>query len=183
MVSVLCDGPFFGGSYENAALAREALDAADLQGVPVLAKEFVIDPVQVARARSVSADAALVIARILPGGELRRIVDACRAHLLEPFVEITDEDELARALDAGARVIGVNARDLDTLAMDAARTARVIAAIPRECIAVHLSGLRSPDDVAKAAATRADAALVGEALMREDDPGDLLKRMLARAKK
>jgi indole-3-glycerol phosphate synthase len=176
MVSVLCDEAFFDGSYEHVAQARTV-------AVPLLAKEFVIDPVQVAKARAVGADAVLVIVRILAGDSLRAIVDACRAHRLEPFVEVTDEDELARALDVGARVIGVNARDLDTLAMDAARTKRVLDRIPRECAAVHLSGLRTPDDVASIAVTRADAALVGEALMREDDPNDLLKRMLARARK
>lgn len=176
MVSVLCDQPFFDGSYEHCAQAR-AID------VPILAKEFVIDPVQIAKARSVGADAALVIVRILAGDALRAIVDACRAHRVEAFVEVTDEAELARALDVGARVIGVNARDLDTLAMDASRAQRVLDRIPRACVAVHLSGLRTPDDVAAVAKTRADAALVGEALMREDDPTDILKRMLARAMK
>jgi len=182
MVSVLCDQPFFDGSYDDVAKARAALDDAGL-AVPVLAKEFVIDDVQLARAREVGADAALVIARILPGEELAKIVSACLSRGLEPFVEIVDEDELARALDVGARVIGVNARDLDTLAMDADRTARVLDRIPKECVAVHLSGLRAPEDVAKAASSRADAALMGEILMRQDDPFDILKRMLARTAK
>jgi indole-3-glycerol phosphate synthase len=176
MVSVLCDEPFFDGSYDHVAHAR----AVDL---PILAKEFVIDPVQIAKARSVGADAALVIVRIVPGDALGAIVDACHAHRLEAFVEVADEDELARALDVGARVIGVNARDLDTLEMDAARAERVLDRIPQDRVAVHLSGLRTPNDVARAARTRADAALVGESLMREHNPTDILKRMLARAKK
>ncbi|HEX4516238.1 MAG TPA: indole-3-glycerol phosphate synthase TrpC [Polyangiaceae bacterium] len=176
MVSVLCDEVFFDGSYDHVAQARTI-------AVPLLAKEFVIDPVQVAKARAVGADAVLVIVRILAGDALSIVIDACRMNHIEPFVEVTDEAELARALDVGARVIGVNTRDLDTLAMDTARAQRVLDRIPRECVAVHLSGLRTPDDIASIASTRADAALVGEALMREDDPSDLLKRMLARARK
>ena len=183
MVSVLCDGAFFDGSFDDVTKARKALDGAGFERVPILAKEFVVDDVQLSRAREAGADAALVIARILPGEALREIVDACRARGLEAFVEIVDEAELARALDVGARVIGVNARDLDTLVMDAERTARVLAKIPEACVAVHLSGLRAPDDVARAAGSRADAALLGESLMREDDPSVLLKRMLARAAK
>jgi len=176
MVSVLCDQPFFDGSYDHVAEARPV-------HVPVLAKEFVIDPLQVAKARGAGADATLVIVRILPGDSLRTIVDACRARRLEPFVEVKDEGELARALDVGARVIGVNTRDLDTLAMDAARAQRVLDRIPSDRVAVHLSGIRTPEDVAAVAKSRADAALVGEALMREDHPENLLKRMLARARK
>ena len=176
MVSVLCDQPFFDGSYAHVAEARAV-------PVPLLAKEFVIDPIQVSKARTMGADAVLVIVRILPGDALRTIVDACRAHRVEAFVEVKDEDELARALDAGARLVGVNTRDLDTLAMDAERAQRVLDRIPSEHVAVHLSGIRTPNDVAQIAKGRADAALVGEALMREDHPRDILKRMLARAQK
>ena len=177
MVSVLCDGAFFDGSWDDLARARAALDEAGFAAVPLLAKEFVIDPVQLDRARAAGADAALLIARILPGAALGRLAEECRARGLEPFVEVIDEAELARALDAGSRVVGVNARDLDTLAMDAASAARVVERIPKACVAVHLSGLRDEASIAAAAKTRADAALVGEALMRADHPGDLLKRM------
>ena len=180
MISVLCDQPFFDGSYEDLQRARRTLDGA-FSHVPILAKEFVIDPVQLEVARAEGADAALLIARILPGDALARLSDACRALRLEPFVEVADEDELARALDVGSRVIGVNARDLDTLAMDPARAEHVVARIPASCVAVHFSGVRGEEDVARIAGTRADAALVGESLMREDDPFNLLKRMLARA--
>ena len=183
MVSVLCDGAFFDGSYDDLAAARTALDAHGFGATPLLAKEFVIDPAQIERARAAGADAALLIVRIAPDGALGELVAACRASGLEPFVEVADEAELERALAAGARVVGVNARDLDTLAMDADRAARVVASVPSDRIAVHLSGLRDPEAVAAAAKTRADAALLGEALMREDDPRDILKRMLARARK
>lgn len=180
MVSVLCDAPFFDGSWEHLAAARAALDDAGL-AVPLLAKEFVVDPRQVGEARDRGADAVLLIARILAVGELATLVGAARSEGLEPFVEVVDETELDAALGAGARVVGVNARDLDTLQMDPARTARVLDRIPRDRVAVHLSGVRNPEAVAAVAGGRADAVLVGEALMRADDPGPLLASMLASA--
>jgi indole-3-glycerol phosphate synthase len=120
----------------------------------------------------------LLIARIVDAQLLARLAEAARGEGLEPLVEVTDERELDAALRANARVVGVNARDLDTLAMDAARAARVLEAIPRGVVAVHLSGLRDPGDIARVAATRADAALVGEALMRDDDPRPRLRAMV-----
>jgi len=181
MVSVLCDAPFFDGSWEHLAAARGAIDAAGL-AVPLLAKEFVVDARQIAEARDRGADAVLLIARIVDGAALATLVTAARAEGLEPFVEVVDEAELDTALAAGARVVGVNARDLDTLVMDPVRTARVLERIPRDRVAVHLSGVRSPDAFAAVARGRADAALVGEALMRADDPAPLLASMLARGR-
>jgi indole-3-glycerol phosphate synthase len=180
MVSVLCDGPFFDGGWGDLGVARQALDAATLR-VPLLAKEFVLDTRQIEEARDRGADAVLLIARIVDAAALMALVRAARAEGLEPLVEVVDEKELQDALAAGARVVGVNARDLDTLAMDAARTERVLASIPPGLVAVHLSGLRSAADVAHVARGRADAALVGEALMRQDDPGPLLAELVAAA--
>jgi indole-3-glycerol phosphate synthase len=177
MVSVLCDGPFFDGSWEHLAAARARLDGAG-RALPLLAKEFVLDERQVAEARDRGADAVLLIARIVDAPRLARLCAVAREEGLEPLVEVTDERELDAGLHAGARVVGVNARDLDTLAMDAARTARVLDAIPAGVIAVHLSGLREPADVARVAQSRVDAALIGEALMREDDPRPRLRAMV-----
>jgi indole-3-glycerol phosphate synthase len=182
MVSVLCDEPFFGGSYDDLSQARAALDAAGLAAA-LLAKEFVLDEVQLARAREAGADAALIIVRILDGGKLASLVEACRAHALEPFVEVASESELDRALEVGAKIIGVNVRDLDTLTMDADTARRILEKVPADRVAVHLSGLRTEDDIARCAKGRSDAALVGEALMRLDDPSELLERMLARSRK
>lgn len=181
MVSVLCDAHYFDGGWEHLAAARAALDAAGARGVALLAKEFVIDERQVEEARARGADAVLLIARIVSPARLSELARAARAQGLEPLVEVVDEAELGAALEAQARVVGVNARDLDTLRMDAARTARVLAAIPREGVAVHLSGLRAPADVTAIAGGRADAALVGEALMRQDNPRALLASMVAAA--
>jgi indole-3-glycerol phosphate synthase len=180
MISVLCDGPFFDGSWDHLAAARRALDEAGLS-VPLLAKEFVLHPLQIEMARSCGADAVLLIARIVDQPTLAKLVQAATSTGLEPLVEVVDEAELTTGLEAGARVVGVNARDLDTLAMDAERTARVMNAIPRDVVAVHLSGLKTPADVARVAAMRADAALIGEGLMRQDDPRGLLREMVSAA--
>jgi indole-3-glycerol phosphate synthase len=177
MVSVLCDGPFFDGSWDHLAAARRRIDEAGLR-IPLLAKEFVIAEVQIEMAYRCGADGVLLIKRIVDADRLRTLAGRARSLGLEPLVEVVDEEELRTALDAGARVVGVNARDLDTLAMDAARTARVMEAIPPNVVAVHFSGLKGAEDVARVARTRADAALVGEALMREDDPRALLGEML-----
>jgi indole-3-glycerol phosphate synthase len=177
MVSVLCDAPFFDGSWDHVSDARRALDEAGLR-VPLLAKEFVIDPRQITVAREYGADSILLIARIVDAKQLAELVRAARHEGLEPLVEVVDEAELRAGLDAGARVVGVNARDLDTLAMDAERAVRVLGAIPRDVVAVHLSGLKTPEDIARVAAGRADAALVGEALMRQDDPREMLGEMV-----
>jgi indole-3-glycerol phosphate synthase len=176
MVSVLTDDRWFAGSLQHVAEVREATD------LPVLCKDFLIDISQVRRAFAAGADAALVIVRCISGtSALHDLVQATLDLGIEPFVEVVDEPELERALAAGARVIGVNARDLDTLAMDAARAERVLLRIPAGVVAVHLSGLHTPHDAARIAASRADAALLGEALMRKDDPEDLLRELVRAA--
>ncbi len=177
VISVLCDAKFFGGSFAHLAAARTALDEAKLD-VPLLAKEFIVDGRQLEEAAACGADSALLIARIVSAEQLRELTSHARALGLEPLVEIVTEDELSAALEADAKVIGVNARDLDTLAMDPARAARVLAAIPDDRVAVHLSGLKGPDDVRAVAGTDVDGALIGEALMREDDPSALLRALV-----
>jgi indole-3-glycerol phosphate synthase len=177
MISVLCDAPFFDGGWHHVEEARRALDAAGLT-VPILAKEFVIHARQLEEAAARGAASVLLIARIVGHAELGELYSRAVMLGLEPLVEVVNEDEVGAALEAGARVIGVNARDLDTLVMDAARAARVLAAIPEDRIAVHLSGLKGPEDVRSIARTSADAALLGEALMRADDPSALLGAMV-----
>lgn len=177
MVSVLCDGPFFDGSYDDLENARAALDEANAD-VPVLCKEFVLDAAQLDVARARGADAILLIARILDRDELPALVLAAKSRGLEPLVEIANEEELARALETPALLIGVNARDLDTLAMDSKKAAALVADIPPDRVALHLSGVKSEADVSTVARGRADAALIGEILMREDDPSSLLTRFL-----
>jgi indole-3-glycerol phosphate synthase len=180
MISVLCDAPFFGGSWEDLPRARFSVDQLNRE-VPLLAKEFILDEVQLDRARAAGADAVLLIARIVPPARLAQLYKAARARDLQPVVEIVDEAELASALACNARIIGVNARDLDTLAMDAARAARVLAAIPPAVIRIHLSGVKTEDDVRAIARGPADALLVGEALMRESDPEPRLRAFVTAA--
>ncbi|RYZ08884.1 MAG: indole-3-glycerol-phosphate synthase [Myxococcales bacterium] len=175
MLSVLCDASFFDGEYEHLAQARAVTT------VPLLCKEFVIDAVQLDAARAFGADAVLLIVRCLTAAQTRELVAAARARELVPFVEVATEEELAVALDAGADLIGVNARDLDTLVMDAPRAARVLAAMPDYVVRAHLSGLSKPEDVERIRRSGADAALVGEALMRADDPAPVLGSLVAAA--
>lgn len=180
MVSVLCDEPFFGGSWADVVDARVALAAAG-HSIPVLAKEFVLDERQLREACASGADAVLLIARILDRQRLRELFVQAETLGLESLVEVVTEEELEWALAAGAQIIGVNARDLDTLVMDAERATRVLDAVPGGCIPVYLSGLKGPDDVPRIARSGAHAALVGETLMREDDPRARLRAMVEAA--
>jgi len=176
MVSILTDERWFGGSFDDLSRARETI------GLPVLCKDFVVDSAQVDRAWEAGADAVLVIVRCMRDPpHLTAILKSVRQRGLEPFVEVVDERELALALEAGATLIGVNARDLDTLEMGAHRARRVLGSIPSSVVAVHLSGLKSAAHVAEIAASRADAALIGEALMRHDDPEPLLRELVRAA--
>lgn len=177
MVSVLCDAEYFDGSWEDLAAARASLDQAGRR-LPLLAKEFVVDERQIAEARDRGADAVLLIARIVDPLKLTQLARFARVEGVEPLIEVVDERELQIALAAEARIVGVNARDLDNLAMDGERAARVCAAVPADAVAVYLSGLRTPVDVARLARGRVDAALVGEALMRDDDPRPRLCAMV-----
>jgi indole-3-glycerol phosphate synthase len=174
LISVLCDEPFFGGSWDHIVNVRRALETAGHR-TPILAKEFILDERQLLEAHACGADAVLFIVRILTGEDLKRLVARAFELNLEPLVEVATEDELAVAVDSHAQLIGVNARDLDTLAMDAARTQRVLAAIPSRCVPLYLSGLKVPADVTLVAQSRTHGALIGEALMRLDDPSELLR--------
>ncbi|MDB4944926.1 MAG: Indole-3-glycerol phosphate synthase, partial [Labilithrix sp.] len=180
MISVLCDGPFFGGSWDDVVDVRRALTGAG-HATPVLAKEFVIDERQLREAAACGADAVLLIARILDEERLASLFAAASRLGLEPLVEVVTEEELGWAARAGAVVIGVNARDLDTLVMDLARAGRVLAAVPEGAVPIHLSGLKTPADVTRVASTAVHGALVGETLMREDDPRALLAALVTAA--
>lgn len=175
-VSVLTDSAHFGGSFDDLRAVRDAVT------VPLLCKDFVVDERQLDWAVASGADLVLLIARILDDEALSSLGQAARSRGLCPLFEVATEDEVHRVVASGARVVGVNARDLDTLQMDATRAARVLAAIPRGLVALHLSGLRSPADVTAIAAGRVDGALVGEALMREDDPEPLLRALVQAAR-
>ena len=171
-VSVLCDGPGFGGSPLD--LRRVAARVS----VPVLFKEFVVHPVQLDVARAVGASYALLLVRVLTQTELAQLIAETRARGLEPVVEAADAAELERALETDADIVGVNARDLRSFDVDPLRARALVDRIPPERVAVFMSGVRTNDDLARVADTRADAVLIGEGLMRHADPGAALAALL-----
>ena len=163
-ISVLCEPHWFAGSVEDLAAVRGAL------GVPVLAKEFVVDARQLALLRAVGADAVLLLAVLHPRRALADLVDRALDLGLEPLVEAHDARELDAALASRARVIGINNRDLRTLAVDTERAAELRNRIPEDRIAIAESGVRDASTIRGWRAMGFDAALVGEALVRAGDP-------------
>lgn len=164
-LSVLTDGLGFGGSLEDLARARDACD------LPVLRKDFLLDPIQALESRAAGADAALLIVRALEGGRLGEMLAACREAGIEALVEVHDAGELDRAVGAGAEVLGVNARDLATFAVDLDAALDLLAEVPADRVAVAESGIRRPEDVGIVGQEGAEAVLVGSWLMEGEDPG------------
>ena len=142
----------------------------------------VLDPRQLEAARAYGADAALLIVRCLSPEQLELLVRTAQQLELMPLVEVHDHDEVRLALDAGAQLVGVNARNLDTLAMKPQLAREVLAELPDTVTRVHLSGVGGSEDIQHLLAGPADAALIGEALMREHDPRRLLSELVAAAK-
>ncbi|HEY1737532.1 MAG TPA: indole-3-glycerol phosphate synthase TrpC [Acidimicrobiia bacterium] len=164
-LSVLTDGPYFGGSMADLQQARSVTN------IPVLRKDFVIDEVQVYEARAVGADAVLLIVAALPDDALLRDLHELALGLgLDALVEVHDGDELERAAGIGARVVGVNSRSLQTFGEDLGVAQSLRAAIAPSAVAVAESAIRSVDDAQRMADAGFDAVLVGEALVRATDP-------------
>lgn len=174
-ISVLTEPSFFDGELAHLTAVRAAVD------VPLLRKDFVVTEYQIAEARACGADGVLLIAAALAPPDLARLHAYAEALDLMPLVEIHDLAELDAALTAGARVVGVNSRDLRTLAVDTARFAEAIAAIPDSVIAVAESGLRAPADLTRWRGEGYDAFLVGERLMTAPDPGAALAALVGAA--
>ena len=164
MVSVLTEELRFGGSLDDLREVRNAID------IPVLRKDFIVTPYQVHEARAYGADAVLLIVAALPQPALVSLVERAESLGMTPLVEAHSRLEVFRALDAGARVIGVNARNLKDLTVDRHVVEEVIDAIPGNVVAVAESGVRSARDVLEYALAGADSVLVGEALVTSDDP-------------
>lgn len=172
-ISVLCDGPGFGGCPLDLRRVAAAVSR------PVLFKEFVIHPVQVDLARAVGASLVLLLVRVLDDVQLSELIAAVHEAGLLPVVEAADVDELDRALRTDAAIVGVNARNLRSFDVDASAAGELVGRIPRGRVAVFMSGVRSDEDFARVADTRADAVLIGEGLMRAPDPGARLAELLA----
>jgi indole-3-glycerol phosphate synthase len=171
-LSVLTDATYFGGSDDDLRVAREA------SGLPVLRKDFVVDEYQVYEARAIGADAVLLIVRALSRVQLAALLARTHELGMAALVETHSADEVAQALDAGARVIGVNNRDLDTLVTDATLALRLRALVPPEHVYVAESGVSTPEQIALLREARADAVLIGEALVRAPDPGVKLRDLV-----
>jgi len=162
-LSVLTDGPSFQGSPEDLTAARAAAP------LPIIRKDFMIDPYQIAETRALGADCILIIMACLGDAQARALSDAARALDLDVLVETHDEREVDRALALGATMIGVNNRDLRTFTTDLGVTERLAARLPREVLLVAESGVNTPRDIARLKAAGAGAFLVGESLMRAPD--------------
>jgi indole-3-glycerol phosphate synthase len=172
-ISVLTEPTFFDGAPEHLADVRAAVT------VPVLRKDFIVTDYQVHEAVALGADAVLLIAGALDDASLRRLQGLATALGLATLVEVHDEDELDRGLAAGARIIGVNSRNLRTLLVDLDVVERLAAAMPDDVIAVAESGIRSGDDIRRFSALGYDAFLVGERLITQPDPGAALRALRA----
>ena len=170
-LSVLTDADYFGGSPADLAAARQAA------GLPVLRKDFTVQEADVADARLMGADAVLLIVAALDDSELRRFGGLAAELGLAALVEVHDDDELARALDADARLVGVNQRDLRTFAVDHERAQAMAARIPAGVVAVAESGIRGGDDARRLADAGYDAVLVGETLVRAGDRAAALRSL------
>ena len=163
-ISVLTEPVHFGGSIDDLEGVRRAVR------IPVLKKDFHVDAVQLLEAKAIGASAALLIARALSPDLLPRLVDFARALALEVLVEVRDEDELARALDAGAGLVGINNRNLESLVIESGTAERLLALVPPDIIAVSESGVEASVDVERVARAGADAVLVGSAISAAADP-------------
>lgn len=172
VISVLADGPGFGGS---PLLVRRVASAVR---VPVLYKEFVLDPVQVDLAFDMGASLVLLLVRALDDTELRSLIARTRALGMEPVVEAASIAEVDRAIAVGSTIIGVNARDLSTFRVDMNAARAFVDRIPSEHVAVFMSGVRTTEDLREVARGRADAVLIGEGLMRSADPGARLSELV-----
>jgi len=174
-ISVLTEPTFFDGSLEHLVAIRAAVD------VPLLRKDFVVTEYQLLEAKVAGADAVLLIVAALDQAALRLLHDRAMAIGLDALVEVHDERELDRAVDAGARIVGVNNRNLRTLEVDVAASERVAARIPGDLIAVSESGLKTADDLRRFQGLGYRAFLIGERFMTAPDPGAALGEMMAAA--
>lgn len=170
-LSVLTDSEFFAGSADDLREAREATE------LPVLRKDFTVAEADVCDARLMGADCVLLIAAALEGPALGRCLSVAQEVGIEALVEVHDEAEVERAIDAGAGLIGVNQRDLVSFEVDTARAERVVAAMPDQIVRVAESGIDGPAAARRLAEAGFDAVLVGESLVTAADPAAAVRAM------
>lgn len=171
-ISVLTEPTFFDGALEHLGAVRRAVS------LPLLRKDFIVDDYQLFEARAAGADAILLIAAALEQRDLVRLQARAWALGLAALVEVHDEDELTRAIDSGARVVGVNNRNLRSLRVDVDASYRLAARVPRGVTAVSESGLRSRADLERLAAAGYRAFLIGERFMTDPDPAGAIAELV-----
>jgi indole-3-glycerol phosphate synthase len=171
-VSVLTEPTFFDGSLEHLAAVRAAVT------VPVLRKDFIVSEYQLLEAKAAGADAVLLIVSALRPVELKVLHDHAARMGLDVLVEVHDATELALGLDAGARIVGVNNRNLRTLAIDVRASAELIAKVPSDVVAISESGLRTAEDLVRLRTLGYRAFLIGERFMIDKEPGHALRELL-----
>lgn len=173
VISVLTEGRRFNGSLEDLVSVRAAVD------VPVLRKDFVVSSYQVWEARAFGADVVLLIVAALEQNALVSLLERTESLGMSALVEAHDEEEVRRALDAGARIIGINARNLRTLDVDRETFIRLAPLLPDSVVKVAESGVRGPHDVLAYSAAGAHAVLVGEGLVKRHDPRQAVADLVA----
>ncbi|GAB4346283.1 MAG: indole-3-glycerol phosphate synthase TrpC [Gammaproteobacteria bacterium] len=172
-LSVLTDIDFFQGSDEHLKQARAACD------LPVIRKDFIIDPYQLYEARAIGADCILLIVAALDDAQLRDLAALAHELTMDVLVEVHDADELRRALPLQSRLVGINNRDLRTFETTLQTTLGLLPAIPRDRTVVTESGIHTREDVALMRENGVNAFLVGEAFMRAEEPGEKLRELFA----
>jgi indole-3-glycerol phosphate synthase len=175
-LSVLTEGPSFGGSLDDLRAARAA------SALPILRKDFIIDAYQLHEAVAAGADAILLIVAALDRADLEALHETALSLGLAALVEVHDESELERAAALGARLIGINNRDLTTLRVDIRRTFELLPGVPDGATVVAESGLRSASDLSELEDAGVDAVLIGEALMRSADIEAACRALTSRTK-
>jgi indole-3-glycerol phosphate synthase len=164
-ISLLTDKRFFQGDLNYLPRLKKAVS------LPILRKDFIIDTVQVQEAFEYGADAILLIARILSPVQLAELIAACRELKMAYLTEVHDGDDLEKAIDCGADIIGINNRDLDTFTVDINTTIKLAPLVPDDRILISESGIQNEEDIRYLKHTGVQAVLVGSALMKSDDPG------------
>jgi indole-3-glycerol phosphate synthase len=171
-ISVLTEGNYFGGTLDNLAVAREAVS------IPVLRKDFIVEPYQLFEARAYGADAALLIATLLDRSQIAELLHAAREVGITCLIELYEASELDLIDFDQVTILGVNNRDLRTFEVDTSRAGDILAQTPQNIVRVAESGLSNGSELAALTRLEIDAALIGETFILQDDPGDALSRIL-----
>ena len=164
-ISLLTDRKFFKGELENLPLLKQAVS------LPILRKDFIIDEIQITESARFGADAVLLIARILSAEQLKTLIYASRELGMAALTEIHDKQDLEKAMDCDAQIIGINNRDLDTFEINPNTTLELAPLIPPDRVVISESGIHSGKDIQALNGLNIQAVLVGSALMAADDPG------------